>query len=167
MNMTVVSPERMYLYLGIGWIALRLLRNFGSRLFIVLCAAAAILGVFGDTVHFIFPAEELVGADPYWLLGGLFFAGATFRLLQRKIVVSKSIAIVMIAALMASGLNPFLFGIVYRVTVAYLVVYLALVPAFRGHHFSPGGDYSYGIYIYAFPVQQAVATFIRGFLPIK
>jgi len=157
----------MYLFLGIGWIALGLWRKFGSRLFIVLCAGAAILGIFGDMAHFIFPTEELVGVEPYWLLGGLFFAGATFRLLQRKIVVSKSIAIVMIIVLVASGLNPFLFGIVYRITIAYLVVYLALVPSFRGRHFSPGGDYSYGIYIYAYPVQQAVAATVRGISPYQ
>jgi peptidoglycan/LPS O-acetylase OafA/YrhL len=164
---TLPMELRMYLCLGLGWLALRLLRKSDNRLFIVICTGAALVGLIGDMVHYIFPAEEAVGVDAYWSLGGLFFAGATFRLLQSKIPVSKAIAAVMFAVLMLSMCDKFIFGVVYRITVAYLVVYLALVPSFRGNHYSPRGDYSYGIYIYAYPVQQAIATIVKGISPYQ
>jgi peptidoglycan/LPS O-acetylase OafA/YrhL len=164
---TLPIELRMYLCLGLGWIALRLSGKLGNRLFIVGCAGAAFVGISGEMIHYIVPAEQGVGVDAYWSLGGLFFAGATFRLLQSKIPVSKAIAIFLAAVLVASMCDKFVFGLVYRITIAYLVVYLALVPSFRGYHYSPRGDYSYGIYIYAYPVQQAIATLIKGISPYQ
>ncbi len=44
---------------------------------------------------------------------------------------------------------------------SYLVIWLALSPAVRLPNFAKYGDYSYGIYVYAFPVQQIV-TMLMG-----
>jgi peptidoglycan/LPS O-acetylase OafA/YrhL len=41
--------------------------------------------------------------------------------------------------------------------VAYAVAWLAYVPAGRMRGYNRLGDYSYGIYIYAFPIQGLVA----------
>jgi peptidoglycan/LPS O-acetylase OafA/YrhL len=47
---------------------------------------------------------------------------------------------------------------------AYLVLYLAVLPS-RLSGFARYGDFSYGVYIYAFPVQQLVAWFMGGRAP--
>jgi peptidoglycan/LPS O-acetylase OafA/YrhL len=44
---------------------------------------------------------------------------------------------------------------------AYIVMYLALSPSVRLPNFAKHGDLSYGIYIYAFPVQQIVSLLLR------
>ena len=85
-----------------------------------------------------------------------FIAGVLFYLWRERVFLSWSAAI---AAFVAALLIPH--GEAARVAVALAGAYLALVVAFRG----PAGwkrasaalpDYSYGIYIYAYPVQQAV-----------
>ena len=40
--------------------------------------------------------------------------------------------------------------------IPYIVFYLAYIPKGRIRKFNTIGDYSYGIYIYAFPVQQSI-----------
>jgi peptidoglycan/LPS O-acetylase OafA/YrhL len=71
----------------------------------------------------------------------------------------------MAVALLISMVNPVSFGIIYRLTLAYLLMYLAVVA--RPFRFSPRGDYSYGIYIYAFPIQQTLVTTISGITSLQ
>jgi peptidoglycan/LPS O-acetylase OafA/YrhL len=164
---TLPIELRMYVYLGMGWLTLRLLREAGDRAFIILCTGIAVFGVSLDLAHFISPLTRWFSAGPSWTLIGLFFSGAALRLLQNKVVVSKTFALCMTLSLLVSTVNPLFFGIVYRLTLAYLVVYVALVASFGRYRFSPRGDYSYGIYIYACPIQQAIATTLRGISPIQ
>jgi len=54
------------------------------------------------------------------------------------------------------------FFIVYVIVIAYVLFYLAYVPSGFIRKYNQLGDYSYGIYIYAFPVQQSVAHLMPG-----
>ena len=58
--------------------------------------------------------------------------------------------------------NVKLFFLFYILTIGYLVIYLAYVPTGFVRNYNKLGDYSYGIYIYAFPVQQSVAAILTG-----
>src|ERR1700722_19549296 len=53
--------------------------------------------------------------------------------------------------------GPTLFFVVYAACLAPLVLHLVYVPGGRIRAFNDWGDYSYGVYIYAFPVQQTLA----------
>jgi peptidoglycan/LPS O-acetylase OafA/YrhL len=53
-----------------------------------------------------------------------------------------------------------LFLALYTVALPYAVFYLAYVPGGRIRMFNRLGDYSYGMYIYAFPVQQSVISLV-------
>jgi len=44
---------------------------------------------------------------------------------------------------------------------AYIVLFVALHPSIRLPNLDKWGDYSYGVYIYAFPVQQLLAMYIK------
>ena len=52
--------------------------------------------------------------------------------------------------------------VVYILTLPYIVLYLAYLPKGKIRCFNNVGDYSYGIYIYAFPIQQMSAKLIPG-----
>jgi len=64
--------------------------------------------------------------------------------------------------LLASALDRRAFFVVYSLAAPYLLFYFAYVPGGFIRHYNRVGDYSYGVYIYAFPVQQTIAALIPG-----
>jgi peptidoglycan/LPS O-acetylase OafA/YrhL len=63
----------------------------------------------------------------------------------------------LLAALLAASFDRTTFLFVYLLAMAPFVLHLAYVPGGRIRRFNDLGDYSYGVYIYAFPVQQTLA----------
>ncbi len=59
-------------------------------------------------------------------------------------------------------LNKETFMVTYILTLPYIVFYLAYIPNGIIRRFNNIGDYSYGIYIYAFPMQQMSALLISN-----
>ena len=60
------------------------------------------------------------------------------------------------------GDEPYSLFVVYKLTLAYVLFFIAYVPAGWIRHYNRPGDYSYGVYIYAFPVQQSVVALLPG-----
>lgn len=83
-----------------------------------------------------------------------FLMGAAFYFWQPPLKPSLAIA-ALIASLVAMPLN--LCPLVFPLTNAYLIFWLASALPFQG--FAKKWDYSYGLYIYSFPVQQTLAAF--------
>ncbi len=52
------------------------------------------------------------------------------------------------------------YPIYYSLTIAYSVLVIAYLPCEKTHIYNRIGDYSYGVYIYAFPIQQTLVLFI-------
>jgi peptidoglycan/LPS O-acetylase OafA/YrhL len=81
---------------------------------------------------------------------------------------SKSVFIVLIIILSISIVfNKQLFFIGYIIFLPYLVFYVAYIPSGFVRNFNKFGDYSYGIYLYAFPVSQSIAAVIPNISLIK
>jgi peptidoglycan/LPS O-acetylase OafA/YrhL len=53
-------------------------------------------------------------------------------------------------------------SVMFPVCGAYLVLWAAFHPLFRLHGFSKYGDFSYGMYLYAFPIQQLLVMHNSG-----
>jgi len=87
-----------------------------------------------------------------------FFIGAAAYLWRDKIVLSTPVFWVAVLALVVSVTNKVVFYPVYMLTLPYIILYLAFVPGGFVRKFNKFGDYSYGIYIYAFPIQQSVVS---------
>lgn len=92
---------------------------------------------------------------PFFAVGMLMYS------YRDKIVLNKwyaSIAILMLLISLKFG------GFVDAFTIfgAYLIMYFAYNKKIRLNNFSKYGDFSYGIYIYAFPIQQTVTYFFKG-----
>lgn len=83
----------------------------------------------------------------------MFFSGASIYVLKYKITLSRTAFWLSAMALMATTLlDKQLFFVVYVFTIAYVIFHLVYVPSGPIRRYNRLGDYSYGMYIYAFPI---------------
>lgn len=159
---TLPIELRMYAAIVLLWLALGLLPRARSRL---LPWAVLLIALGATTTDLAVPP---VGADTS--IAGLtarFFYGASLRLFQDRIPASRSAFLALLATLAMSTADADMFGVAWRLAVGYLVIYAALVPGGPLRAFNRVGDYSYGVYIYAFPVQQVLAHYWQGIGPVE
>jgi peptidoglycan/LPS O-acetylase OafA/YrhL len=150
---------RMYAILAIAWIALRIAKgNRLSTFKVAIVASAGAAAGMAIACHFYLPAEgEFAG------LFFMFFSGAAFYVLRQHITLSHWAFWLFIIALLGSALtNKHAFFVVFTLTIAYVLFYIAYVPSGWIRKYNRLGDYSYGVYIYAFLVQQSVAALVPG-----
>ena len=89
----------------------------------------------------------------------VFFTGGALWIYRNYIILSHRIFFGILFIIYFVFSSPY-FLIIYSPLVGYIVLYLAYVPTGNIRAFNKLGDYSYGMYIYAFPIQQAyVASF--------
>lgn len=94
-------------------------------------------------------------------LGAYFFSGASLYLWREKVPLHAGIAGACLAATILtfkSGLGPFCL----QIALPYLIIYAACSPLPVLRDFGRFGDFSYGIYLFAFPVQQLVISRWQG-----
>ncbi|MFH1980804.1 MAG: acyltransferase [Pseudomonadota bacterium] len=132
-----------------------------ARVGIILIGLVAMGGYL--SIHTIVCIEvfQVMEWVPLRLLA-LFFGGGALWILRGRVPLSGRLALLCVAALLVAGVNIRLFFIVYTLTIPYLVLYGAYAPTGRLWCFNRLGDYSYGMYIYAFPVQQSIASLLPG-----
>jgi peptidoglycan/LPS O-acetylase OafA/YrhL len=96
----------------------------------------------------------------------LFGLGALAYVARDRIPLSLGAFAVAIAAFIV---NPWGIGrgLWFTLTVAYGTLVLAYHPRIRWQAYNRVGDYSYGLYVYAFPIQQTIAAHIPGLTPIE
>ena len=92
----------------------------------------------------------------------MFFSGAAYYVLRDRVVLSYPVFCSALVVLVLSSLNRSLFFIAYIATLPYVLLFIAYVPSFAIRQYNRVGDYSYGVYIYAFPVEQMLAALIPG-----
>lgn len=88
----------------------------------------------------------------------MFFMGSSLFYLKDKVSINSKFGIPFLIALAVSCLDKDIFFVTYSLLLPYIVFYLAYIPTGVIRSFNNLGDYSYGIYIYAFPIQQMVAA---------
>jgi peptidoglycan/LPS O-acetylase OafA/YrhL len=91
--------------------------------------------------------------------GAMFFSGAAFYLFRRHIPLSHRIALLLCGLIFISTGSRALFVCAFWLSLPYLLLYVAYVPGGVIRSFNRLGDYSYGLYIYAFPVQQLLVGY--------
>jgi peptidoglycan/LPS O-acetylase OafA/YrhL len=112
----------------------------------------------GKGVWFYMPVVQL------WELLAMFLVGTLAFLYRERVVLSPKVMFALVA-LMIVTLKTSMAPAVYLVTVPYvlLTVGYSTLPWLR--RLTAPGDVSYGIYIYAFPVQQVLAHIRPGTNP--
>ncbi|HKT05869.1 MAG TPA: acyltransferase [Rugosimonospora sp.] len=103
-----------------------------------------------------FPLLGSFNVNQVVYLAFVFFLGASIRLYGRRLPMHGAIAAACVVAL---GVSVFLGGsdLIGLPAFAYLVFYLAVAAPRRLHRVGRRHDYSYGIYLYSFPVTQLAA----------
>jgi peptidoglycan/LPS O-acetylase OafA/YrhL len=89
-----------------------------------------------------------------------FFAGIVAYEYRDRLRFSGLGAIVALAALIVSCLIPASLSFVVPIAFTYLIFWFAFEPRLKLSRFGRFGDFSYGIYLYAFPIQQLLLLHI-------
>jgi peptidoglycan/LPS O-acetylase OafA/YrhL len=148
----------MYILLLVMWLVAKRAGTdrprFWSRAVLTVFAIAAVAHL---AAHYLRPTTE----HGLRLLF-MFFTGAAFYVLRRHVVLSPVLAGAAVIVLGLGLLHREAFFLAYTVTTAYLLLWIAYIPSGSIRRFNRLGDYSYGTYIYAFPVQQITATLLPG-----
>lgn len=155
---TMPHEVRMYAILAIIWVALR--RSNKNRLNVF---RAAVVGVaFFAGAYAIFDHLYLHFEGYFSRLLFMFFLGSVYCVLRERIILVRWLFWIFVFLLLLSTLSKQVFFFVYIFTVPYILFYFAYIPAGSLRKYNRLGDYSYGVYIYAFPVQQSIAALLPG-----
>lgn len=153
----------MYMALvALGALAYTGRRALSERALRRVLVAVGVVATAGFTIYesFDFPYQFHVSQS--LRLTSLFFGGATLLVLSEHVPLSGRLALLAAALLVADFLLPRPLMAVYAACLVYLVIWLAYAPSGPLAAYNRVGDYSYGTYVYAFPLGQSVAAGIPG-----
>lgn len=154
---TLPEEVRVYLVLCAAWVGIGFFRGSQHRL---IGLAALALAIAGLAWHFGTRGDASLTGAPR--LMAMFFAGSAIYAWRNFIPASWPLFAGLLAVTLMATWDREVFGVVWLFTLPYLVLFFALVPAGPIRGFNRIGDYSYGLYIYAFPVQKIVVDLDPG-----
>lgn len=91
-----------------------------------------------------------------------FMAGMTFFCYREKIPRSRSLCALLLFILGLSIHFDIGFTFISPAAFTYLLFYFASSCSMKLHHFARFGDFSFGMYLYSFPIQQLFIHFLPG-----
>jgi peptidoglycan/LPS O-acetylase OafA/YrhL len=132
------------------------------RYWLVLLAAALITLVASFVV---LPAPEL----REWLVYGtrvwawfsvapFFLFGACYALCGWDRYLNRAVAVALLAMLLVAPAVPIFTELMLIAALPYIVLAVGVAPAPLGGALTRRGDFSYGLYLYAFPIQQTLVA---------
>ncbi len=164
---TLIYEVQMYVILLLAWVLVRVCGRFFPSGSLKLHRLLFLLTLLSGAIVVI---NRFAGNSEYYLMRFvlMFFSGASFCLYAKYIILSTRVFCVVCVGMFCAifaGKNIFL--VIYLIGISYVLFYLAYIPGGFLRKFNQFGDYSYGIYIYAFPVQQSVVALFPGILPFN
>ena len=156
---TLPVELRMYVYLGITWLAFAFTPKFRLR-GVSWFAPLAAIGYGASVAHARLSGGPFSGADVavfMWLYGSAVWYW------RHKIPMSWGVLAALVAVLAIAGsLDQRVGFVAYLLCWAPIVLHIAYLPGGFIRRYANMGDYSYGVYIYAFPAQQTLAFAFPG-----
>ena len=158
---TIHYEVAMYAILAVIWVTFRTIERRANLFQLTIVTCSLVAGILVIAFHFYIPTGSKILT--ILKLFFMFFSGAAFYVLKEHIPLSRRLFWLCVFTLLASIIiNKDAFFVVYVLTIAYVLFYVAYVPSGLIRKYNLAGDYSYGIYIYAFPIQQSVAELFPG-----
>ncbi len=151
-------------FLALLWLALSVTKNSRLQVFqtvIVLCCVFSGIALIIREVNL---HDEVIFNKRFFT----FFSGAAFFVLKSHIqLCAKYFWIVVGMVCLSIVANQAIFFTLYMFSITYILFYLAYVPAGGIRQYNQLGDYSYGVYIYAFLIQQSIEALLPGISPLS
>jgi len=147
-------PIEVYMYcmvLLLGALGILKHRASFNAVAVLLCAGLVAVQQGG------LPVEG--GMAKYSLLVMAYVAGVFFYV-NRAFIPLNMPTLLLVSLFMALLHGSMLWHVAQVFGMAYWVLFLALHPAVRPPEMDRWGDFSYGIYIYAYPVQQLIVKYV-------
>ncbi len=95
----------------------------------------------------------------FLVLSELFFSGALIYSIRKSIPINYSYFTASLALALICIANKETSNVIFSLTLSYIIVWISYKPAGIIRRFNNIEDYSYGLYIYAFPIQQTITHF--------
>jgi peptidoglycan/LPS O-acetylase OafA/YrhL len=168
-SMWSISYEA-WCYVGVvalGLLCLLRRRRFMLVMFVVAIAVSVIFLVYrlrpgGKILGVIFGSPRIwARLLPYYM------AGIVFYLFKDRIPHSTRLATLAAITLVTSALIPYGLAVALPTVGTYVLFWLAYHPRIRLEHWAVCGDFSYGIYLYAFPIQQLLIHWMPALQPLE
>ena len=164
-------PFEFWCYIGVLFLGLTQLLK---RRYFVLAVFAAVIGwhLYLDITGWL-PGGKILGQifgyPLFWATVLPFFlAGMLFHLFGGRALLRTPIVILAVVTLIASNFVPHGFIVTMPTCGAYALMWLAYLPALHPLNLGRYGDFSYGTYLYAFPIEQLIVMRFGGSMhPLK
>jgi peptidoglycan/LPS O-acetylase OafA/YrhL len=93
-----------------------------------------------------------------------FTLGACFYAYRESIPLRPELLVAALILFFGSWRTPFALTFAF-ICLPYIVIYAAYTPTWIGRAYSKLGDPSYGLYVYAFPIQQLICHYFHNIGP--
>ena len=158
-------PYEFWCYLGVLFLGMsRLLhrRCFVIVVFFLVIALHVFMEISGwNPGGKIF--AQIFGYPRFWpIVLPFFLAGMLFQLFGGRTLIRSSLIPVALIILVASYFIPHGVAIAMPICGSYLLLALAYLAALHPLNLGRYGDFSYGVYLYAFPIEQLVVMAAGG-----
>jgi peptidoglycan/LPS O-acetylase OafA/YrhL len=144
---------RLYLYLAAGWLILAAAPRIRVK------TLSLLTPVVSAVLFVALLRGRLFGApfNPADIRVFMFVFASALYLWRDRIPLTRSTFAGVIVCLLVASFDRSAFFVAYLVCFAPLVLHCAYIPGGRIRAVNDWGDFSYGVYIYGFPIQQALA----------
>jgi peptidoglycan/LPS O-acetylase OafA/YrhL len=143
-------PLEAWCYVGAAVLAAATILSRPVLLTLAIACAISLYGPYQAAIRGVLPFGETVTVPGLVLA---FLLGTWLYACRRRIPVSLGLAAVMLG-LIALSATTLLFPLAYYGGITYVALALAYHPRLQVAAYRRVGDYSYGTYVIAFPVQQ-------------
>jgi peptidoglycan/LPS O-acetylase OafA/YrhL len=145
----------------IGVLLLGLTGLLRSKMFLVVLFGASILVSLLFAYYRWNISGNILGAiwgyPPFWArLLPMYLAGVVFYRFRNSFSISRVPVLIASLALVVACIAPLGYTALFPIAGTYLAMCFSFSPSIRLHQTNRFGDFSYGTYLYAFPLQQLI-----------